>query len=296
MEEGTVQNVIESPRLRPVGDHLRDAFLLIYRHWAPLAVAQMLMYLLIVGFIVAGVVIVLIPVFWGGAKGLQGEELARFIFTSPFMFGAFLIFIPVFLISSWGYSAMISALGCKEAGMAPIGGSLKRGFGLMLPVAGLMVIYSLVSFGSMLLLFFPAMILAVGLSMAWYIRVLEDVSIFQAIGTSWQITKGCRWSIFGRFALVFAIMFAINMGITVASAIPVFGILTNLAGFAVSFAVTPYMCAYLYLIYEDLRSVRKNIYPMNGGILIFMIVCLIVTAAFFAGGAALAVHLLRSAA
>lgn len=294
MEENSMPKIVVGPRLRPVGSQLKDSFTLIYKHWAPLLVTQAIIFFTTILIIVAAVVTFMMPVALGLLRGMGGSEILDYVFSGYFWFGIAVIFIAVTIIGSWGYAAMIAALGYRGGGMAPIGYSLKRGFQLLLPFFILTLVTILAYVGSFFLLIFPVIILVVGLSLAWYIIVLEDVSVLQAIGTSWEIVRGYKWSIFGRLLLLAAIIWGVAVALAVWNVVPIMGLAAIPFQFIFNFIVTPYALAYFYCIYDDIRSGRQDVYPMRGGIAVLMIVSWIVGALVIIGVIMLATYLIQT--
>lgn len=293
MEEQSMPKIVVNPRLRPVGENIKDALKLIYRHWAPLLVAQAIVFFVTIFVVALAIFIFLAPVVFGIIKGMEGRELVRFVFSGYFWIGLAVIFIPVMITGTWGSAAMISALGYRQEGMAPVGYVLKKGFQLLPPFLVLTILASLAYMGGWFLLVFPAVIICLGLSLAWYLCVLEDVSIFQAIGTSWRITKGYKWSIFGRLLLLMVMVWGVTIALAMVGMVPIMGMLAVPVQFALNFVIAPYALAYFYCIYEDIRSIRQDVYPMKGGIAVLMIVCWIVGAAACSGVVMLAVYLIQ---
>jgi len=283
MNEETLPKIVVYPRFRSIKDQLLDSFKLIYQHWAPLLISQAILFFAVGFIVVASILIFAFPIVMNVVQGVDIEEILYSLLYGPLYVLIAVIAVPSYLIYAWVMSVMISAFGHKGEGMAPIGKSMKKGFCLFIPIAILMFLYSAALFGSSFLLFFPAVILWVALTPVFYIKVLEDVSIFKAIGTSWQITKGYRWSIFGRSLLIVLISWFISAILAFGGMVPIFGFVANLAGFAINFVMAPYILAYFYFIYADLREVRRDTYSMSTGLTILLIVSWFISLCFIAG-------------
>ena len=283
MEEGSMPHIVVRPYIRSIGDHLKDALLLIYKHWAPLLVAQTITFFTNIFIVLLGLALFFTPVVYGVIEGMEGDQIFELILTGYFWLGLLVIIIPTILISVWGSIVMISSVGHKGEGMAPMSEVLKKGFTLLIPVFVLVLISSLVMMGAGFLLIFPAIILCTGLIFAMYIRILEDVPLCKAFGTSWQITKGYKWSILGRMMLLGGIVWGLMLVLAVGGMVPIMGIFAGLVQFAFGFVITPYIFAYIYCMYEDIREIRKDVYPMSGGLSVVMIIFAILSISFFSG-------------
>jgi hypothetical protein len=282
------------PRLRSISEQIVDPMKLIYKQWAPLLITQAIIIFATAIIVVLGIFVFMMPVFYGLFNEMSAEKIIESLFSSYFWIGMFFIFVPVMIIGAWGYAAMIKALSYRQERMAPIGETLKSGLQLLPPMLVLIVVNAAAMFGASLMLFFPAIILAVGLSLAWYIRVLENVTIWEAIGTSWEITRGYRWSIFGRLMLFMLIVWGILFTLTLAQMVPIMGLTAIPIQFALNFIITPYAFAYFFCIYEDLRAVRKGVYPIGGGLSVFMIISCILTVVFVVGIILATVYLIQT--
>lgn len=271
--EDSLPKIRIAPHLRSIDRLLKDSLLLIYRQWAPVLLIQVIMTFLSALTVITGILIFLTPLALGLVAGGNWDDLLTNALTGTAWIGGLIMIVPLFIIMSWGMGSMIGAIGYDGGGMAPLGYTIKKGFKVLFPFFGLSVLSYLANIGAFVLLIFPMFILIVGLSLSWFIIVLEDdVSVFQAIGTSWKITKGYKWPIFGRSLLLFLIIWGAAFAFGMIGMVPFAGIVVLPAQFVFNFIITPYFLAYFYLIYEDIRSVRRDIYSMSGGVAAMMIV------------------------
>lgn len=294
MEENSMPKIVVQPRLRSIGDQIKDPLMLIYKQWAPLLITQAIVMFGTLIVVFFALFIFLAPVFYGLLSGIQPEEILSLVFTGYFWVGLFFIVVPVMIIGSWGYAAMIWALKYRQESVAPIGEVLKKGLQLLPPMFALTIITTAAMFGASFMLIFPAMILAVGLSITWYIRVMENTTIWEALGTSWAITKGYKWPILGRLLLFMLMVWGIMFALAIISMVPVMGLLAMPVQFALNFIITPYAFAYFFCIYDDLRAVRKDVYPMTGGLTVFMVISWVLCAVFFVGVIVTAIYLIQT--
>ncbi len=293
--EGSMPKIYVNPRLRPLGDQIKDAFLLIYRHWAPLLVTQLIMIFATIVITAVAIVAFFMPLVFTLSDTITWDNVGVFLMSSYFWIGVGIIIVPTMIFGAWSTSAMIWAVGYKgEQKMAPIGMTLKSGFTFLFPFLWMSILVTLAYFGSAILLFIPAVILCVGLSLAWYIRIYENVTVLQALGTSWQICKGYKWSILGRLLILLVMLWGVSLLFGVIGMIPFVGLITMPVQFIVNLILTPYAIAFFYCIYEDIREVRKAVYPIRGGLSFAMIVFWLLGLVFFAGIAFLASYLIQA--
>lgn len=95
-------------------------------------------------------------------------------------------------------------------------------------------------------------ILAIGLSQALYIRVLEDVSIDAALARSWVRTRGYRWAILGRYALLLFLCFGLLFAVGILQIIPLVGLISLPIQLVVQFGLPVLYLLVGYLMYLDL--------------------------------------------
>lgn len=294
MEEQSTPNNVVNPRLRSINDLIKDPVMLIYKQWAPLLISQSIVFFGTILVVFFAMFIFLAPLFYGIFSGMDEDELIQLVFSGYSWIGLCFMVVPIFIIAAWGYASMIWALKYKQERMAPIGEVLKKGLQLLPPMLVLTVVTSGAMFGASLMFVFPAMILAVGLSITWYIRVFEDTTIWEAIGTSWEITKGYRWAIFGRLMLFMLMIWGIMMALAIIGMVPIMGLAAMPVQLALNLVITPYAFAFFFCIYEDLRAVRKDVYPMKSGLTIFMIISWALAVAFTVGVIITAIYLIQT--
>lgn len=253
---------METPVLRPINKLIEDAFLLIYKRWAPLLVVQGIFYATLFVIAILACVVFMLPPLW---------------------FFGIAVMVPItMVISTWAYGAMISSIGSKDTEMISISEALNKGFKVFLPLLGLYVIFYFSLVGGMVLFIFPGLILCAALCLSGYILVLENVSISRSLGTSWEITMGLRWQVLGRLLLLMALIWGVCAILAFASAVPILGIAAGILMFPLNFIILPYSMAYIYCIYEDIRSVRKETYPLRSGPSVLIVGCIFVLVLFIA--------------
>lgn len=283
MEENSMPHIVVNPRLRPVGNQISDSFKLLYKHWVPILIAQVIFFFASIAITITGLFVAVGPAIIALVRGGSKPDMSQYFMSAYFWIVLPIIAIPIFIVTWWAMATMISALGYKGQGMTPIGETFKKGLKVLPSFAILSLLTIIAYMGSFTLLFFPGIILAMGLSVAWYICAIEGVSACKAISTSWYITKGYKWSIFGRLLLLMLMVWGIVFALAIFNLVPILGLWTIPVQFALNFILTPYALAYFYCIYEDLREIRKDVYPFQGGISVMMIIYWILGVLFWGG-------------
>lgn len=289
MEEISMPRVVV-PRFRPIENLIKDSLLLVFRHWAPLLTIQVIAYAAAIFILIFTVLIFLGPVFVKMIHGGRAWADVRPIITGYSWIGIIFFAVVSMAVMTWSYGAMIAAIGFKDNGMAPIAGSMKRGVKLFIPFFIMMVFILLASIGAALFFIFPAIILMVGFSLSWYVMILEDVSLFQALGTSWRITKGLKWPIFGRMLLMMLVIIGATMALNIAGVFPLMSLIVFPVIITFQFVVFPYALAYVYCLYEDVRAVRKDVCGLSGGIFAWLVIFLFVAIAIMTSAILLIAH------
>ncbi|MFA5831247.1 MAG: hypothetical protein WC878_05450 [Candidatus Paceibacterota bacterium] len=175
-------------------------------------------------------------------------------------FGIILI-ILLFIISIWGQIALMYAV--KEPALPKEGGhhlGVARAFNLAWHKIGsywwIAVLTGFLTVGGFLLLIVPGFLFAMWFSMAYFVLVAENEKGMNALLKSREYVKGKVWGVFWRFfVLGFSfLLFFIPVGI-------LFGGLPDpwngaIVQNVVSFFVTPFSVAYLFLMYRNLVEMR----------------------------------------
>lgn len=160
------------------------------------------------------------------------------------------------LIGAWANATVTLALTHGSAQQAPIGATFGRALPLVWRAFALTLLIVMICLGAALVCFVPALLVAPGLLLAWYIGLLEQCSVADALGQSWARSRGCRLEILGRFLLLLFMFFGASMALSLFSAIPVVGLIGLPLQFVLQ-AVFPVMVLALgYVVYLDLRPLH----------------------------------------
>jgi len=151
---------------------------------------------------------------------------------------------------------------------APTADSARLGLRLCLPLAGLSLIVALSIVVGIFAFVVPAFIIAVIWVVAAPALIVERKGVFASLQRSRDLTRGCRWGIFGLLAL-FTIIYSLTLG--------VFGVLVPAAGGGnlfvpkgpvaaicsslVATVGTIVISAGIAAIYYELRSIKEGAHP-----------------------------------
>jgi len=154
---------------------------------------------------------------------------------------ALLAFVISTLALSWGMTALFIAITDKECG-------IRRAFQQAKPkTLSFLWVYSLLTLiliGAFILFFVPGVIFLVWFYFALFILVCEDIHGMDALLKSKEYVKG-RWlSVFLRVFILIAISLVVSM-------VPLVGPFLNIL-------FIPFSLVFMYLLYEDLKSVKPD--------------------------------------
>lgn len=140
-----------------------------------------------------------------------------------------------------------------------VNASYKRSAGKFFKYLLLVIVLTIILIPAFLLLILPGIWLSVAFSFAMFFLLLQNASIKNSLKASFNLVKGHWWAVFGRaiilglIGLVFVIILEFVFGF--------FGIL--LGGdmaygvkSALSFILTPFSTAYMYLMFKDLLATK----------------------------------------
>src|SRR5262245_50300546 len=139
-----------------------------------------------------------------------------------------------------------------------LGDAVQKGFARLLPILGLVILFSLGVMVGFILLVIPGIMLMVAWSVAVAACVVEGTGPVASLGRSAALTKGHRWKIFGIFLLVWivSVIVASLLGL-IASQL---GTVANLfANFFWTACWAAYFNSVLVMVYHDLRVAKEGV-------------------------------------
>ena len=131
-----------------------------------------------------------------------------------------LIGLLVYLLSQGGTTVAVSELYLGRT--TTIGDSLRRVWGELGTLFGVVVLTSLVIFGGTLLLIIPGIYIACRLLVGVPASLIEGKGPSESISRSWQLTKGYA----GRGFVLYVLFFVVTFGMGAITAIPILFLLT----------------------------------------------------------------------
>ena len=193
-----------------------------------------------------------VPVAVLGALTQKGE------FFLPALFGLLILGLggsPIVL------AATTFAVGEVYLGRSiTVGGSLRAAIGVILPLAGTMLLYYFGVLLGLLLLIVPGIFLVLSWLLAWPIMVLEGVFGPAALGRSYELMRGHRLRGLGATVVSWLILAIVtNIFQLVFSFVPMVGpVFSGLA----SAVGTAYVSAVIVVLYFDVRC-RKEAFDLE---------------------------------
>ncbi len=183
-----------------------------------------------------------------------------------------LIYLVIYLFSQGGTIYAVSELYLGRT--ATIGGSLKRMWGQLANLFGVVVLNGLATLGAMFLLFIPGIYVACRLITCVPAALLEDLGPRASLERSWHLTSDNAGRSFAIYVLYFAILYGISMvfvapfGFMMAMSakdptmMRASLILIQIGSFAAEVLVTPFLLIATSVFYYDLR-VRKEAFDLQ---------------------------------
>jgi hypothetical protein len=153
------------------------------------------------------------------------------------------------IAASWGYAAFIFAVADEVLG---IGDSLEKGGQKIGAFIWLLSIIGYIVMGGFLLFLIPGVMFAVWFTFAQFILAGEEEKGMNALLKSKEYVRGYFWDILLRLFIIWLVSGVIGI-------VPIIGPI-------LSILFMPFMMIFIYLIYEDLRSIKGDVaYPSSTG-------------------------------
>ncbi|MGZ4110208.1 MAG: hypothetical protein ACXVP7_11040 [Actinomycetota bacterium] len=240
------------PPLRPrsVGEILEAAFNLYGKHWKSLIQIAA----------IAVIPLTIVQYGLGDAVGSKTTTNASGHVTSTsggVAAASVLVSVLALLIQVIVIGAIAWAVATALVGREPdVGESYRYGYRRLWTILLVGVLYVLVVFAGFIALIVPGIIFAVRFSVSVPAVVVERRRGTDALGRSWNLTRGRSWSVFGAF-IVAAFLAGIVNGLFTAFGSHTGWFLAGLLAGIASSITTPFTGLVLGLVYFDLR-VRKE--------------------------------------
>ena len=169
--------------------------------------------------------------------------------TALMVSGGIVGMVAGMIAASWGYAAFIFAVADEVLG---IGDSLEKGGQKIGAFIWLLSTLGYIVMGGFLLFLIPGVMFAVWFTFSQFILAREDERGMNALLKSKEYVRGYFWDIFLRLFVIWLVSAGIGM-------IPFIGSI-------LSIIFVPFMMIFIFLIYDDLKSIRGDIsYPSSAG-------------------------------
>jgi hypothetical protein len=241
--------------LTAVRPWLSTAGRLVLRQWPSWLVAQALQGLLIAIILVLAILIIAIPTIGLGIRSLDGLDIGALrglLHLVPVT--VLIVGFLVQIISAWATTVMTCGIACGAEQQGSVGDLLVRGAKRTWRAFLASVILTCIGIGALFCLVLPFFILIPGLIMTWYLVVLEGRGVREALAESWAMTRGVRYEILCRLAILVGAGIVIFLLLNALLAIPIIGLISMPLNLAFQLVLPAFFVAAGFVIHKDLYS------------------------------------------
>lgn len=248
---------------KPLGEMLKTTWNHFEKNWANLVGISALFSIalfIIIFILVFGIVFLQIAGIFGSLPLINSGDTANtaiggILLVTIIVSCCFIIFLVVFGISffvqSWLMSSLITAVAKKYPEGAKVIDIIKLGWKKIWPVFLAFVLISLIVFAGLICFIIPGIIFGLWLSQVFFLVVLENMPIIEAIKKSKNMVNGYLGTIFlynlAAMGLVYLVMMVISI-------IPILGFLASpLLGIIIS----PLLLIFQYQIFLELKKLKN---------------------------------------
>ncbi len=172
---------------------------------------------------------------FGIEQGLTGD--LRQLLLNPMLIASGIgIFFLTILLGLWSQAAVLAVTVDEELGIM---GAMLAGWKYFFPMLWVASLYFGIVLAGLGLFVIPGLILAVSLSLSFFIMIDEEQSGIDAVMASRLYIRGHWWNTFFKFLLVWLVSVVLSL-------IPV-------AGQVLSLIFAPFMLLYMVVVYRDLK-------------------------------------------
>src|SRR3989344_3811570 len=150
--------------------------------------------------------------------------------------------LGIAVVHFWIQTALLCALQSKEAKLT-VKNTLQEAKNKIGPYAWVVILGKLITMAGVVLFIIPGIIFSVWFSLSCYVFIFENKKGMQALKRSKELVKGYWWPIFGRILILGLVMCLVGWIIKI-------GFLIN------ALFIGPFALAYMYYVYEDLKSIK----------------------------------------
>ncbi len=177
----------------------------------------------------------------------------------PSFFAAILVILFLsFILTIWPQASLLYTIKEREQKIG-IKESFAKGWHKIISYWWIYALSSFIVMGGSVLLIIPGIIFAIWFSLALYVLVAEDLKGMNALFRSKQLVADKWWSVLWRILIITLIVMAFSIGIQSLGDIFNYKNIGSIISSIVVVLFTPLFIAYSFLIYEDLKEIKKHI-------------------------------------
>lgn len=249
--------------LKPLGQMFKTTWETFEKHWSKYVgitaiftiTLFVVMFLLILGLVLLQFAGILgaVPFAYlfeqGNNTGAAiGGVVAILLAISFFFIAMLVIFAIAFLFNSWQMSSLINIVSQKKLAGLPVFEIIKKSWPRVKKMFLALLLTTLIIMVGYMLLIIPGIIFGLWLSQVFFLIMIKDLSIVDAMKKSKELVKGNMWKVFLYNLAAIALMYVFIIG---ANIIPFLGMLiAPLLGIV----ITPLLIIFQYQIYLGLQS------------------------------------------
>ncbi|MFH1187373.1 MAG: hypothetical protein V1688_00765 [bacterium] len=157
----------------------------------------------------------------------------------------FVIILPIIILQLWSQAALVVAVKASGESIG-ITESYKRSWNKIWPFFWMTILSAIIILIGFLFFIIPGIILAIQLSFAPYIALVEDQGALSSIKKSREYVKDFWWEVLWRFVFIGLIIIITQI---ISGLIPFAGILLLI--------LSPIITIYFYSIYRHLKAIKE---------------------------------------
>lgn len=158
------------------------------------------------------------------------------------------------IVNLWSGVSLLYAIKERDQKIG-IKESFRKGWHKILSYWWISILVGLITIGGFLLFAVPGIIFAIWFSLALYVLVSEDIKGMNALFRSKQLIKGYWGKVFWRFLVMGLVVVVIVVPIAVIAGLFNVPFINNI----MSALIGPFSMTFGFLIYENLRSLKKEV-------------------------------------
>lgn len=170
-----------------------------------------------------------------------------------------IVLIASIILQSVGQIALMYAMRESQAPIS-VGEAYRKGLALLVPLWWISALTTFIIFGGFILLIIPGILFSLWFSLSAFVLVNENVSGMDALLKSKAYVRGITGKILWRFIVIGIIALIVFMAIPA-----ILSVMGNnqwaatILNAVVQFFFTPFMVAYWYVLYKNVRALKGDV-------------------------------------